>query len=153
MKTEHEILLEDPEFRKMLSVESLVAEASETIARLMAERNVSKADLARRLNKSRSWVTQLLSGSANMTVRTLAEVAYALDAEVTLRAERPAWAKQEKTRGSESERVIYRLDDYLVRPPDPSTSVFRLPPEMMERASDDVAPVKPDDTADSEYAA
>ena len=50
---------------------------------------MSKADLARRLNKSRAWVTQLLSGKANMTVRTLAEVVYALNAEVKLRAQRP----------------------------------------------------------------
>ena len=89
MKTQHEILMEDPEFRRLLSIEALVAEASEVIARLMAEQNVSKADLARRLNKSRAWVTQLLSGKANMTVRTLAEVVNTLDAEVKLHTRRP----------------------------------------------------------------
>lgn len=86
MKTKHEVLMEDPEFRRLLSIETLVAEASEMIARLMAEQNVTKAGLARRLNKSRAWVTQLLSGKANMTVRTLAEVVYAMDAEVKLNA-------------------------------------------------------------------
>jgi antitoxin component HigA of HigAB toxin-antitoxin module len=90
MKTQHEVLMEDPEFRRLLSIEALVAEASEVIARLMAEQNVSKADLARRLNKSRAWVTQLLSGKANMTVRTLAEVVYALDSEVKLHAQPPS---------------------------------------------------------------
>ena len=89
MKTQHEVLMEDPEFRRLLSIEALVAEASEVIARLMAEQNVSKADLARRLKKSRAWVTQLLSGKANMTVRTFAEVAYALNAEVKLQAQPP----------------------------------------------------------------
>jgi len=53
MKTQHEILMEDPEFRRLLTIEALVTEASEMIARLMAERNVSRADLARKLNKSR----------------------------------------------------------------------------------------------------
>jgi predicted transcriptional regulator/antitoxin component HigA of HigAB toxin-antitoxin module len=91
MKTQHEILMEAPEFRRLLSVEAVVAEASELIARLVAEQNVSKAGLARRLNKSRAWVTQLLSGKANMTVRTLAEVACALDAEVKLNAQPPGW--------------------------------------------------------------
>ena len=86
-KTQHEVLMEDPEFRRLLSVESLAAEASEVIARLMAEQNLSKADLARRLNKSRAWVTQLLSGKANMTVRTLAEVAHTLGAQVKLHAQ------------------------------------------------------------------
>ena len=91
MKTRHATLMEDPEFRKLLSVEALVAEASEVIASLMAQQNLSKADLARRLNKSRAWVTQLLSGKANMTVRTLAEVAYTLGAEVKIQAQTPSW--------------------------------------------------------------
>ena len=91
MKTQHEVLMEDPEFRRLLSIEALVAEASEAIAKLMAEQNVSKADLARRLNKSRAWVTQLLSGKANMTVRTLAEVMYSLDSKVKLHAQPAAW--------------------------------------------------------------
>jgi antitoxin component HigA of HigAB toxin-antitoxin module len=91
MKTQHEVLMEDPEFQRLLSVEALVAKASEAIAKLMAEQNVSKADLARRLNKSRAWVTQLLSGKANMTVRTLAEVVYALDADVKLHTQPPSW--------------------------------------------------------------
>lgn len=92
MKTQHASLMEDPEFRRLLCVEALVVEASEAIARLMAEQNVSKADLARRLNKSRAWVTQLLSGKANMTVRTLADVVYTLGAEVKLHAQPPSWA-------------------------------------------------------------
>ena len=96
MKTQHAVLMEDPDFRRLLSVEALVAEASEAIASLMAEQNVSKAELARRLNKSRAWVTQLLSGKANMTVRTLAEVAYALGAEVKLQAQPPGWKKSRK---------------------------------------------------------
>ena len=86
MKTQHEALMEHPEFRRLLSIEALVPEASEVIAGLMAEQDASKAELARRLKKSRPWVTQLLSGKVNMTVRTLAEVAFALDAEVRFQA-------------------------------------------------------------------
>jgi transcriptional regulator with XRE-family HTH domain len=93
MKTQHEVLMEDPEFRKLLFVETLVAEAAEVIAGLMAEKNVSKADLARRLNKSRAWVTQLLSGKANMTIRTLAEVVHALDADVKIHVQSPDWKR------------------------------------------------------------
>jgi transcriptional regulator with XRE-family HTH domain len=99
MKTQHEVLMEDPEFRRLLSIEALVAEASEAIAKLMAEQNVSKADLARRLNKSRAWVTQLLSGKANMTIRTLAEVVYTLDAELKLHAQPPSWKMAGKPAG------------------------------------------------------
>jgi len=97
MKTQHEILMEDPEFRRLLAIETLAAQASEAIAKLMAEQNVNKADLARRLNKSRAWVTQLLNGKANMTLHTLAEVVYALGAEVELQARPPSWKMAGKT--------------------------------------------------------
>ena len=108
MKTQHEILMQDMEFRKFLSVEALAAEASETIARLMAQRNVSRADLARKLNKSRAWVTQLLSGKANMTIRTLAEVAYTLGAEVKLHAQPRNCEKAGRPRGGGRQPVVHK---------------------------------------------
>ena len=37
--------------------------------------------LARRLGKSRAAVTQMLEGKTNLTIRTLAEVMFALDGE------------------------------------------------------------------------
>src|ERR1035438_4247791 len=80
-------LMQDPDFRRLLAIEALAAEAAEVIAALMAEQNLTKADLARRLNKSRAWVTQLLSGKTNMTVRTLAEVVYTLGADVKLQSQ------------------------------------------------------------------
>lgn len=87
MKTRHEFLMESPEFRKLMAVESLVVEASETISRVMAEQKPGKADLARRLGKSRAWVTQLLSGKTNVTVRTLAEVSHELGFTIQLHAQ------------------------------------------------------------------
>lgn len=84
MKTRHEMLLENPEYSQLYAIEGLVTDAAELVARLMQEQGVNKAELARRLGKSRSWVTQLLSGQANMTIRTFAEVAYQLGAQVKL---------------------------------------------------------------------
>ena len=84
MKTRHEMLMEDPEYRRLYTIEGLVTDTAELVAQLMEAQGVKKAELARRLGKSRAWVTQLLSGKANMTIRTLAEVAYALGAEVKL---------------------------------------------------------------------
>lgn len=86
MITQHGILMEDPEYRHLYAIEGLVTDAAELVARLMKRQGLSKADLARRLGKSRAWVTQLLSGRANMTIRTYAEVVYALGSEVKLSA-------------------------------------------------------------------
>ncbi len=105
MNTLHEDLIQDPEFQRLLSIETLVAEAAEVIAKLMDEQNVTKAELARRLNKSRSWVTQMLSGRSNFTIRTLAEVMYALGAEVKLQAQLPSWIAPRKNSGAEWHRT------------------------------------------------
>lgn len=87
MKTRHEILMQDPEYRRLFAIEGLVTDAAELMARLMEQHEVNKAELARRLGKSRAWVTQLLSGRANMTIRTFAAVVHALGAEVKLSAQ------------------------------------------------------------------
>jgi transcriptional regulator with XRE-family HTH domain len=84
MKTQHEILMGDPEYRRLYAIEGLIADAAELVARLMEEQGVKKAALARRLGKSRAWVTQLLSGKANMTIRTFAEIVHVLGAQVKL---------------------------------------------------------------------
>jgi transcriptional regulator with XRE-family HTH domain len=47
---------------------------------------MKQADLARLLNKTPAFVSQLLNGKANMTVRTLAEVVHALGASVKIDA-------------------------------------------------------------------
>ena len=86
MITKYDELMSAPEFRKEMAIESLVAEAAEGIAQLMAAQNLSKADVARRLNKSRAWVTQLLNGKANMTIRTLAEVTFALGGQLSIQS-------------------------------------------------------------------
>jgi transcriptional regulator with XRE-family HTH domain len=85
-KTQFEQLMESSEFRRLYAIEGLVTEAGEFVARLMQEQGVTRAELARRLGKSRAYIMQMLNGSANLTVRTLAEVAYALGAEVRLEA-------------------------------------------------------------------
>lgn len=100
MQSQHEILMRDPEFRKEFAIEKFVAECTEVLARVMHEKQVSKADLARRLGKSRAWVTQLLSGGRNVTARTLAEVAFALDVELRLGSSLPPtnMTRQERRR-------------------------------------------------------
>ena len=104
-KTQFEQLMENPEFRRLYAIEGFVTEATEFIARLMEQQGVSKAELARRLGRSRAYVTRLLNGSANMTIRTLAEVAYALGAEVKLQAEPIATAERDAVASRQVQHV------------------------------------------------
>ena len=62
----------------------IVQGASEVIRALMESQGVSKAELARRVGKSRAYVTQSLGGDRNMTLSTLARFADALNADATV---------------------------------------------------------------------
>lgn len=75
----------------------LMAAASGWIRILMERRKVSRAELARRIGKSKPYVTQLLRASSNLTLRTLAEVAWALGARFTLHVAVP-FAQRVKVR-------------------------------------------------------
>ena len=86
MTTKFDELMLDPEFKKQYAVEGFIGDTAELIWQLLVLRNMKQADLARLLNKTPAFVSQLLNGKANMTVRTLAEVVYALGATVQINA-------------------------------------------------------------------
>lgn len=59
--------------------EDLIYNVTEDVLVVMEELGVSKKELARRLGRSRSFVTQLLDGARNMTLGTLSDICFALD--------------------------------------------------------------------------
>ena len=77
-KTLDQILAERPEVQQTLERERAYMEAYMLIIKLMDEQGVTKAELARRLGRSRPYVTKLLNGSTNMTIRTIADVLFHL---------------------------------------------------------------------------
>jgi transcriptional regulator with XRE-family HTH domain len=87
-KTKFEEFVRDRENQRVLEQESLALEATELISRLMDETKVSKSELAQRIGKSRAFVTQVLGGSRNMTMHTLADLAFALGYKVDMQAVR-----------------------------------------------------------------
>ncbi len=64
--------------------EGLILDVTEQIWERMQSLGLKKQDLADKLDKGKSHVTQLLSGSRNMTLRTLSDIATALDCEVKI---------------------------------------------------------------------
>lgn len=73
----------EPEYSVLLAQQRLILEATELIVELLEKREVTRADLARKLGTSSGNITQLLDGR-NMTLGTLAEVAHVLGAKVEL---------------------------------------------------------------------
>jgi transcriptional regulator with XRE-family HTH domain len=65
-------------------VESMRFDFVEEVERMMEERGVNRAELARRMDASPAYVTQMFKALFNPTLLTLAKVALALDARVKL---------------------------------------------------------------------
>ena len=58
--------------------ESVKLEITEQIYLTMQEQDIGKAELARRLGKSRAYVTKILQGTANFTIESLVKIGLAL---------------------------------------------------------------------------
>jgi antitoxin component HigA of HigAB toxin-antitoxin module len=79
-------LWDTDEYQSALERERLILDATELVESLMGRQGVNRAELARRLHKSRSHVSQVLAGS-NMTLGTLAEMARVLGHRVKVTVE------------------------------------------------------------------
>jgi transcriptional regulator with XRE-family HTH domain len=76
------------EGRRLLNQESAILEVTELICEHLEEENVSRRELADRLGKTKGYITQLLDGRANMTIRTIADVFTALGAVIHFHTDR-----------------------------------------------------------------
>jgi len=65
---------DDPEFQ----TELLLLDINEQIVERMVARGIRRSELAQKLGSSRAFVTQLLNGKPNLTLKTLVQVAHAL---------------------------------------------------------------------------
>ena len=63
---------------KLVAEERLIAEVTEAIWEAMEDTRCSKTELAQRMGASKGYVSQVLSGSRNMTLRTLADICHGL---------------------------------------------------------------------------
>ena len=68
----------DPENARLFAQEQLIVAVAERIWEQMEERHLTKSEIAAALGKSKAFVTQLLDGKRNMTLRTLSDIAFAL---------------------------------------------------------------------------
>jgi transcriptional regulator with XRE-family HTH domain len=64
--------------KKELARQELIVSVTEQIWATLEDSGLSKADLARALETSKSHVTQLLGGNRNMTLATLADIGEAI---------------------------------------------------------------------------
>lgn len=69
---------ESNENAKLAAQELLIAEVTEAIWEALEQAGINKSELANRMGYTKGYVSQVLSGSRNMTLRTLSDICCAL---------------------------------------------------------------------------
>jgi len=87
----------EPE-RRRYAQNSLIVDAAIALSKALESANLTQKDLAVRLDKTEGYVSQVLSGGCNLTLKTLAEFAYVMD----------------------------RMVDFTLKPLDASSAVFTM---------------------------
>ena len=106
-KSKFQEFIQDAQRHRVFEQESLALEATEVIATLLKEQNLNRADLAKRIGKSKAYVTQLMSGSRNMTLHTFADLAFVLGCRVELK---PSMLEKSP------EVIVYRNEIHMGNP-------------------------------------
>jgi transcriptional regulator with XRE-family HTH domain len=76
-------------------LESVVIDLTEQICEIMEAKGISRADLARKLDKSRAWVTKVLRGDQNLTLKTVVDVFWELGYRIEFEShpKMPSWSE------------------------------------------------------------
>lgn len=87
----------------------LARQATVEVAGVLGKRDMSRTDLARLMDVSPGRVSQILSGDENLTLRSLAAVAEALDLDVRISFVEPKTGRQEEValRPGSSDAFVY----------------------------------------------
>ena len=78
----------------------------------MEEQDISKADLAKRLGRSRSAITQMFQKTPNITVKKMVEIADAIGLDLQLNS-----PQMPRSDAHSSPSVVYRMSTQEVSPP------------------------------------
>lgn len=76
--------IEQKQYTVDFQTELSIIDLNEKIIARMAEKKVNRVELAKRLGVSKAFVTKLLNGNPNMTIKTINALALALDCQLYL---------------------------------------------------------------------
>jgi len=77
----------DKDLKKLYLEERLILRVTNVISGCMEEQKVKKVDLAERVGCSKGYITQILDGTANLTLKTISNVLFELGSTLTVKAE------------------------------------------------------------------
>ena len=59
---------------RYIEQERLILDTTEQICAILNDQNISRKELAKRLGKSKSYISRILDGEKNITLRTLSDI-------------------------------------------------------------------------------
>jgi transcriptional regulator with XRE-family HTH domain len=86
------------ENRRLLRQEELILEVTEALSAAIQESGLTRSEVAKRLGKTKGFISQLLAGGRNLTLRTVADVADAVGASLTIGVESDRVTKSKRAR-------------------------------------------------------
>lgn len=118
---------ENDENAKLVAQEMLITEVTEAIWEAMEEAGITKTELANRMGTTKGYVSQVLGGSRNMTLRTLSDICWSLRKKpciaVEAKTDGVAWqtmsgarvpVKKSNIRYEKASNVIYPMDRWPI---------------------------------------
>lgn len=87
LRSTFEQFISTPGNDRIYEQERLLVEATELIANVMEMTQTRRNELAHRLGRSKAYVTQILQGNKNLTLKTVADVCWALKCRVVMQAQ------------------------------------------------------------------
>lgn len=87
MPTQFQKFVDSPENRRIYEQERLLVDATELLSTVMESTKTKRTELAERLGRTKSYVTQILRGNQNLTLKTLADAFFALNYRLLVVAE------------------------------------------------------------------
>lgn len=68
----------DPKFQKLLAQEKLILVLTEQVSILMQNQKISRKELAKKINKTKRYITKFLRGNKKTTLKELSDIFFAL---------------------------------------------------------------------------
>jgi len=77
-KTVYGEYMKDKEFARLIAQEDLIMDVTEGFCKILEEKKLSRSKLAKLMGKTKGYISQLLGGKRNLTLRVLSDIAYHL---------------------------------------------------------------------------
>lgn len=87
--TTYERMMQDPKRCERMKEEEFVLDITEKICEIMESKNISKAELARKMGVSRALISQFLNGERNLTLRSLFKISREIGFDIHLMSKKP----------------------------------------------------------------